>query len=89
MMQPKHIEYEFLDNGGHGWLKVPRKELYLLGISHQVSEYSYQNKDVVFLEEDADLALFRAAMNQKNIVINKKYIFVGPWFPGELEGYKA
>jgi hypothetical protein len=42
---------------GHAWGKVKRKVLDNLGIAQQVSSYSYQYKDNVYLEEDADLSL--------------------------------
>jgi hypothetical protein len=41
----------------HAWGKVKRKVLDNLGIAQQVSSHSYQYKDNVYLEEDADLAL--------------------------------
>ena len=41
----------------HAWGKVKRKVLDNLGLAQQVSSYSYQYKDNVYLEEDADLAL--------------------------------
>lgn len=41
----------------HAWGKVKRKVLDNLGIAQQVSSYSYQYKDNVYLEEDADLLL--------------------------------
>lgn len=42
---------------GHAWGKVKRKVLENLGIAKEVSSYSYQYKDNVYLEEDADLSL--------------------------------
>jgi hypothetical protein len=41
----------------HAWGKVKRKVLENLGIAQQVSSHSYQYKDNVYLEEDADLSL--------------------------------
>jgi hypothetical protein len=41
----------------HAWGKVKRKVLDNLGIADNVSSYSYQYKDNVYLEEDADLLL--------------------------------
>jgi hypothetical protein len=41
----------------HAWGKVKRKVLDNLGIADKVSSYSYQYKDNVYLEEDADLLL--------------------------------
>ena len=46
---------------GHGWLKVPRKELHELGIADQITPYSYQRGDWVYLEEDRDWAVFTKA----------------------------
>jgi hypothetical protein len=42
---------------GHAWGKVKRKVLDNLGIAKEVSSYSYQYKDNVYLEEAADLSL--------------------------------
>lgn len=41
----------------HAWAKVKRQVLVNLGIDKQISEYSYQYKDNVYLEEDCDLTL--------------------------------
>ena len=48
-------------DGGHAWAKVPRKLLALLGIVKDISHYSYQRGDYVYLEEDGDLDTFLAA----------------------------
>lgn len=42
---------------GHAWGKVKRQVLINLGIADQISSYSYQYKDNVYLEEDCDLSL--------------------------------
>jgi hypothetical protein len=41
----------------HAWGKVKRKVLDNLGVAQEISSYSYQYKDNVYLEEDADLSL--------------------------------
>ena len=41
----------------HAWGKVKRKVLDNLGVAQEVSSHSYQYKDNVYLEEDADLSL--------------------------------
>ena len=41
----------------HAWGKVKRKVLENLGVAQEISSYSYQYKDNVYLEEDADLLL--------------------------------
>ena len=51
-------KYRSFSDPGHGWLRVPHTDLDALGISDQISTYSYQNGDWVYLEEDCDLTLF-------------------------------
>jgi hypothetical protein len=48
-------------DGGHAWAKVPRKLLVLLGIVKDITHYSYQRGDYVYLEEDDDLDTFMKA----------------------------
>jgi hypothetical protein len=58
------MKLDFIQDPGHGWLKVPRKLLYELNIEHKISGYSYQRSAYVYLEEDCDYSTFQAAMNQ-------------------------
>jgi len=51
-------KYRFISDPGHAWLEVPRAELVALNILDKVSHYSYQNKGMVYLEEDCDAGLF-------------------------------
>jgi hypothetical protein len=55
-------EFYYYTDPGHGWLEVPRDLLHDLGIADDISRYSYQRLDKVFLEEDCDLSLFTRAM---------------------------
>lgn len=50
--------YTIYEDSGHAWAKVPRKLLAQLGLLPQISHYSYQRGDFVYLEEDCDLTLF-------------------------------
>ena len=50
--------FEFYEDESHGWLEVPKSLLKELGISDQISSYSYQKGDMAYLEEDADMSLF-------------------------------
>jgi hypothetical protein len=54
-------KYHFYTDGGHGWLAVKRKELEDLGIVDQITPYSYQRGNTVYLEEDCDMGLFHKA----------------------------
>jgi len=54
--------FTFYADPGHGWLEVPRDLLHDLGIADDISHFSYQRLDKVFLEEDCDFATFTRAM---------------------------
>lgn len=55
-------EFYLYTDPGHGWLEVPRALLHELGIADEISEFSRQRLDKVFLEEDSDLLRFTRAM---------------------------
>ncbi len=54
----------------HGWLKVPTKELDILGIRRQISQYSFIGKEYSYLEEDLDMGIFIKAHEKS---ANKKW----------------
>ncbi len=65
--------YTFYSDPGHGWLEVQKKELEELNIFNKVSEYSYINNDLVYLEEDCDANIFINAFKSKFGVNPKIY----------------
>jgi hypothetical protein len=56
------MTYLFHSDPGHGWLQVKRQELKDLGILDKISNYSYQDGNDVYLEEDCDYGAFYEAM---------------------------
>ena len=50
--------YTFYSDPSHGWLEVSKKEIEELGIINNVSQYSYINQDMIYLEEDSDASIF-------------------------------
>ena len=58
--------YIWAQDSGHAWLAVKRKELDVLGIADQITNYSYVKGSTVYLEEDADAPCFIAAYEQKH-----------------------
>ena len=53
-------------DAGHGWFKVDRALLEKLGIDGDISTFSYQRKNSVYLEEDCDAGrLFKALDDRK------------------------
>jgi hypothetical protein len=54
----QHV-FQFYEDPGHGWMKVPLTEIKRLGI--EPTTYSYMRGDFAYLEEDHDASLFIAA----------------------------
>lgn len=65
-------QMEFIEDPGHGWLKVP-KEIFLQEIS-AVSPFSYSNEKYIFLEEDCDVSNFLNPFLKK-YSLEKKDVF--------------
>ncbi len=51
----------YYNDPGHGWLAVDRADLDALGIADQITSYSYQKGNRVYLEEDLDAYAYRIA----------------------------
>lgn len=54
---------------GHGWGAVKRQVLIDWGIEKQVSTFSYQRGQTVYLEEDCDLSLLLHTAKQRGITL--------------------
>jgi hypothetical protein len=50
--------FDYIQDPGHGWVKVPLAMLRDLGIAEQITYYSYMHKGHAYLEEDSDTATF-------------------------------
>jgi len=57
--------YDFYSDPGHGWLKVSKEELKELGITREITLFSHQRGDAVYLEEDCDAYLFLKTKEEK------------------------
>jgi len=68
----------FIHDPGHGWLRVPIKDIAALGIENDISLYSYADgRRYAFLEEDCDYAVFIEACQKQGIKppeITQKYV---------------
>jgi hypothetical protein len=75
---------------GHGWLEVPRELLHELGIADEISRYSRQRLNRVFLEEDSDLMRFTRAMGAAGREFKTLETYTGgDSFVRSLPAYKA
>lgn len=66
MSKEKTFTITMYSDPGHGWGKVKRIVLHNLGIANNISSYSYQRGEYVYLEEDCDLSALCMALNQRN-----------------------
>lgn len=82
--------FTFYSDPGHGWLAVPRNLLHELGIADEISPYSYQRLETVFLEEDCDLATFTRAMGAAGREFKTLEVYHdGDSFVRSLPSYRA
>ena len=61
------MKCHFYQDPGHGWLKVKKKTLKMLGIDKSITPYSYQRGEYAYLEEDCDLHTFMIAIRDNGI----------------------
>ena len=67
----------FIEDPGHGWLKVPLAELDVLGIRGQITPYSYINGEYAYLEEDVDAGTYLDARTAQQVpapTIDQEYV---------------
>ena len=71
----KKVVKHFYSDGGHGWLRIDRKEAESLNILDKISTYSYQSKNgrFIYLEEDCDAGIYFNAMKAMNVHVDVKY----------------
>jgi len=70
-------KFEYHTDAGHGWVKVPKKLLVELGVSKDISVYSYQNGDFAYIEEDGDATLLIEAYQKRFGKFNYEDIWDG------------
>mgnify|MGYP000041004342 FL=1 len=59
----------FHSDPSHGWLAVKLDELKMLGITQDISNFSYVKGKTAYLEEDCDAPKFIQAAHAKGIVV--------------------
>jgi len=71
----------------HAWAKVKRQVLVNLGIDKEVSSYSYQFKDNVYLEEDCDLSLLYQRLLKDDV--RMKFVEKHTDKPSRIRSYES
>lgn len=57
------LEIDFIQDSGHGWIKIPKNMLFGL----EFSQYSYQDDKFVYLEEDLDMGKYLEFLKKHNV----------------------
>ena len=63
----KHYEFKYIQDSGHGWLRVPHSIVWDLNLTAHISRFSYQDSKYYFLEEDCDAGKLLLALKEKGI----------------------
>lgn len=73
-------QYILEEDPAHAWLHVRRTEIQRLGIAKEITSYSYQRGETVFLEEDRDLATFMRAKEAvgEAVAYKRRYVENSP-----------
>jgi len=58
-------QFDYIQDPGHGWVKVPLSLILELGIAEKITRYSYYNNGQVYLEEDCDTCTFMNAYHER------------------------
>ena len=58
-------QFDYIQDAGHGWVKVPFELLRELEIADKITYYSYYNRGQVYLEEDNDTCTFMNAYHAR------------------------
>ena len=70
IVKDQTLEIDLISDPSHAWLKIPKS----LSFDLDYSEYSYQDKNNLYLEEDRDLGLFLEELKKHNIKYSYKEI---------------
>lgn len=55
----------YIADPGHGWLRVPLVDIATLGVETTISSCSFIDSRYAYLEEDADAAIYLAALRER------------------------
>lgn len=63
------VTFDFYQDPGHGWLEVDRGLLSNLGIEREISVFSYQKDNKVYLEEDCDARVLVEKLESQGVKV--------------------
>lgn len=69
----KTIKLTSTSDPGHGWLRVPVQLISKTDVYHRISEFSYIDKNFVYLEEDCDAGLVIKSLESQGYKLEIKH----------------
>ena len=63
------LQVKYYQDASHGWIAVKRKMLSEMNLEGEISPYSYQKGQTVYLEEDSDAYKFVRACKNRGIEV--------------------
>ena len=80
--------FVFYSDSGHGWLEVDREDLIELSLEKEITGFSYQDGEKVYLEEDCDAPLFVKVYELKYGKIMYREVYQEDCFIRNLQHYR-
>ena len=80
--------FPYIQDAGHGWVRVPKAEIAKAGVADQISVHSFQKGNNVFLEQDSDMEVFVAARTKQGLE-TKFAEYVNQSRPSRIRNYEA
>tara|TARA_R110002153_G_scaffold77271_1_gene198581 strand:+ start:357 stop:722 length:366 start_codon:yes stop_codon:yes gene_type:complete len=80
--------FPYIQDAGHGWVRVPKAEIAKAGVEDQISVHSFQKGNNVFLEQDSDMEVFVAARTKQGLE-TKFAEYVNQSRPSRIRNYEA
>jgi len=72
-MTTQTLKIKYYHDPGHGWVAVKRSLLVESGLEKQISSFSYQKGQTVYLEEDRDAYKFVKTMEAKGYAFDVEH----------------
>lgn len=66
----KKLKLKFYTDPSHGWLAAKRELVENLGIKFDITHFSYQKGNTVYLEEDCDAKLLVERLKNKGVDVD-------------------
>ena len=71
-----NVTYDFIQDPGHGWIKVPMMDLIVSGVMGKITQYSYYTQTHAYLEEDCDAGTFIDAIKAQGKNVKFKSVVI-------------